>query len=373
MTDSPYSRYRRLVKNCEINEDPAQAALVERLEALHKTILEPGFFNRKPGLLRHVMGKRLHENRPYGMYIWGEVGRGKSLLMDIFFESLPFPEKKRVHFHAFMLSVHARMHELRKEEQTFDPLLIVANEIAKKYNVLCFDEMQVNDIADAMILSRLFTEIFEKGSIVLFTSNRPPEDLYKHGLQRERFLPFIHLLRERIEVEELTSREDYRLRNMAAMEKTYLTPINWKTEGELKEIFERMSHHAIAAPEEIIVKKRVIHIPKVCRDMAWFHFDDLCAQPHGAEDYLELARLFRNIFIVGIPKMGKEMRNEAKRFVTLIDILYEQGVKLFCTAEAEPNKLYEEGDGSFEFARTASRLTEMRTKEYLKLKAKRLA
>ncbi len=365
MPNSPLSRYSMLIKNCEIRKDTAQSELMHRLQKLYSSITAEGFFDRKPGLLRRVMGARLHADRPYGMYIWGDVGRGKSMVMDIFFESLPFKEKKRVHFHAFMLQVHARLHTLRKEGQTFDPLLIVANEIAKSYQVLCFDEMQVNDVADAMILSRLFTEIFEKGTIVLFTSNRPPEDLYKDGLQRASFEPFIRLLHERIEIVELSADEDYRMRDIATLARVYLTPLNDGSNAELEQIFRIMSHKAACVPQEITTGKRGLTVPRSCRDICWFTFSDLCAKPLGADDYLHLAGLYRTFFIAGIPQMSKDLRNEAKRFVTLIDVLYENHCNLICTAAVEPEELYPAGDGSFEFARTASRLTEMQTIQYL--------
>lgn len=362
MPHSPLSRYRQLVEQCQISFDPGQRAVVERLQELYERLsTTPESSQRQQRLMARFFGHSRQRGQPAvkGIYLWGGVGRGKSMLMDMFYQSLDIHHKRRVHFHGFMLEVHAAIHRLRQDGEE-DPLIRVAEQIAADYRVLCFDELQVHDITDAMILARLFSILVERGVTVLFTSNRPPEDLYLHGLQRERFLPFIALIRSHMEVLDIKVDQDYRRWEMAGITTRYLTPDTPETRRELAQEFSRMIGYN-STPErlDIPVRGRMLVVPAACRDVAWFSFADLCEQPLGAADYLELVQLFRVIFIEGIPAMDATMRNEAKRFVTLIDILYEAQTLLFCTAQTEPEALYGEGEGSFEFARTASRLREM--------------
>lgn len=354
-----------LVDQCEILPDEGQKALAMELQRLYAVVTEEGFFKSGKGLLASLVRTGKTRERPSGLYIWGGVGRGKSMLMDLFYESLPFKEKLRVHFHAFMLRVHGRIHELRREGDRLDPLLIVASEIAQQYKVLCFDEFQVLDVADAMILSRLFSELLDKGTVVIFTSNRKPDDLYLGGLQRDRFLPFIALLHSRLRVRELASPTDFRLRNLEALAEVWHAPLGEASERFLADAFAQLTHHARPESMELEVKKRRLVVPRAWLDVCWFRFDELCGQALGAEDYLELTSLFRVFIISDIPRMTPENRNESKRFVTLVDVLYDRRAVLIASAEASPEELYTSGDGSFEFGRTVSRLREMQGLEYL--------
>lgn len=365
MPHSPLSRYSLLIDQCEILPDEGQKALVMALQRLHSAVTEEGAFKSGKGFLSSLTQRATPRERPSGLYIWGGVGRGKSMLMDIFFESLPFKEKLRIHFHAFMLRVHGRIHELRKEGDRLDPLRIVAGEIAKQYKVLCFDEFQVLDVADAMILSRLFSELFDRGTVVVFTSNRRPGDLYQGGLQRERFLPFIELLRKRLKIMELASPTDFRTRNLSQLAEVWHAPLGEEAERFMSDTFAGLTQHARPQVMEIEIKKRALLIPRCWLDVCWFRFDELCGTALGAEDYLELAKLFRIFLISDIPVLTPENRNEAKRFVTLVDVLYEARSVLIASAATTPHNLYPQGDGSFEFERTVSRLMEMQTIEYL--------
>ena len=313
------SAYQELVRAGELKADPAQERAVTSLDRLAADMQ-----NGRPGLLGKLFGKP----RPSlaGVYLWGGVGRGKSMLMDLAFDHIDVNPKRRVHFHAFMLEMHARLRDKRKDEEG-DPLERVAEDVGDEVKLLCFDEMVVNNPADAMILSRLFEHLHERGVRVVTTSNRPPRDLYKDGLNRELFLPFIELIEQRFDVVEINGPTDYRLHRLSGV--------------------------------------NVWHVPKSLKGVAVFSFKRLCGEPRGAADYLAIAQRFHTVFLVGIPVMTEAMRNEAARFVTLIDALYEHRVKLLAAADAEPAALYPAGDGSFEFARTASRLEEMRSADYL--------
>jgi cell division protein ZapE len=360
--------YRELVSAGDIEYDAAQEEAVRQLQHLYDHISRPDFFDEKHikgGFLRSFFRRNTRPDHPGGIYIWGKVGRGKSMIMDLFYSSLPLKKKKRVHFHTFMLDVHRRVHELRKQETTKDPLLIVACDIAEKYDVLCFDEMQVHDITDAMILARLFTVLFNQGTVVLFTSNRPPESLYLHGLQRERFLPFIQLINERLQIAELNAKEDYRTGQLASLNRVYYFPLDEDADAFLDASFQQLCSGMKPQTQTVEVQGRELAVKIACRDVAVFDFSELCGQPLAALDYLALVAVFRTFLVRNIPQMNKEKRNEAKRFVTLVDVLYEQNAKLICTAEVPPQQLYVEGEGSFEFERTVSRLLEMQSKRYL--------
>lgn len=365
---TPLERYSDMVDRGEIQPDPAQSHVAHALEELYLRVTDPGFFIRmrhsRQWLTRLFSRSAAHHDQ--GIYLWGDVGRGKSMLMDLFFLSLPFEEKRRVHFHSFMLEVHARIHALRQEKGSHrDALLIVAAELAEKYRVLCFDEFQVHDIADAMILSRLFTAMFAKGMVIVFTSNRLPDDLYKNGLQRGRFLPFIELLKERVKVVELSAQEDYRRSRMASLQEVYFYPLGTQADRFIRSTFAALQSGGKTGPLDVTVQGRAVHVAQACRDIAVFSFDELCARPMGASDYLALAGLFRIFLITNIPQMGPEHRNEAKRFTTLIDVLYEERSLLICTAAVPAEQLYAMGDGSFEFERAVSRLIEMQSADYL--------
>jgi len=354
--------YAALVAAGELKPDPDQKQAVRALDRLAGELA-----NGRPGVFEKLFGKPAKHAR--GVYLWGGVGRGKSMLMDLAFDHIPVEPKRRVHFHAFMLDVHQRLRAARKTEEG-DPIQAVAESVAEDARLLCFDEMHVNNAADAMILSRLFTALVEEGLAVVTTSNRPPKDLYKDGLNRELFLPFIDLIEARLEIVSLNGPTDYRLDRLAGVE-TWHVPNGPEATAALSRAFFQLTDYPVedrakVPSEELDVGGgRTLHVPKSLKGVAVFSFKRLCGEPRGAADYLAIARRFHTVIIVGIPVMTGEMRNEAARFVTLIDALYEHKVKLLAAADAEPAGLYPQGDGSFEFQRTISRLEEMRSADYL--------
>lgn len=364
-TAGPSAGYERLVAAGEITPDPAQERAVARLQDLHQRLAgyEPDSFGRR---LKIWLGRPTPP--PRGLYLWGPVGRGKSMLMDLFFATAPLVPKRRVHFHEFMLETHAALHEwrrrLKRANEDADPIPPVAAAIAAEARLLCFDEFQVSDVADAMILGRLFTALFENGVVVVATSNRAPEELYAGGLNRQLFLPFIDLLKERLEVVELAGPTDYRLEAMTG-HAVYHCPLGPAAEAEMDACWRRLTHGVAGAPATLRVQERRLTLPRASDGVARASFADLCEAPLGAADYLEIARRFHTLLLDRIPRLGPEQRNAAKRFVILIDALYEHRVKLVCSADAPPQALYPKGDGSFEFARTVSRLIEMQSADYL--------
>jgi cell division protein ZapE len=304
--------------------------------------------------------------------MWGGVGRGKSMLMDLFHSTLDIQRKRRVHFHAFMQEVHARLHQARKSESG-DPIPPVAAQIAANVRCLAFDEMVVNNSPDAAIMGRLFRALMlDHGVTIVTTSNRPPHDLYKDGLNREHFLPFIALIEEKLDVLPLNGPTDYRLDRIGDLG-TWHTPIGDAATAKVREAFFRLTDYKpedaanVPSDELDVGGGRTLHVPKSLKGVGVFSFKKLCSEARGAPDYLAIARSYHTVILVGIPVMGPDNRNEAARFVTLIDALYEYRVKVFATAAAEPDALYPAGDGSFEFERTASRLMEMRSAEYMAL------
>jgi len=361
-------RYAELVAAGELRADPEQAAVAARLDALQQQLEAPA---PAPGLFGRLLGRKA-PRPPRGLYMWGGVGRGKSMLMDLFHDNLNVPEKRRAHFHEFMIDVHARLREERKKESG-DPILPVAQAIARETRVLSFDEMVVNNSADAMIMSRLFTAlIVDQGVTVVTTSNRAPADLYKDGLNREHFLPFIALVQSRLDVLALNGPVDYRLERLQGVG-TWHVPNGPVATEAVREAFFRLTDYPpedsahVPSGELDVGGGRMLHVPKTLKGVAVFSFKRLCAEARGAADYLAIARHFHTVILVAIPRLGPEMRNEAARFVTLIDALYEHKVKLIATADAEPVNLYESGDGRFEFDRTVSRLMEMQSQDYLAL------
>ena len=352
--------YDELVRAGELKPDAAQHRAVAALDRLASDDPSPGFFSR-------LLGKP--RTGPAGAYLWGGVGRGKSMLMDLAFDQIVIAPKRRVHFHEFMLETHQRLRDVRRSEED-DPIETVAERIADEARLLCFDEMQVNNPADAMILSRLFTKLLEQGVKVVTTSNRPPSDLYKDGLNRELFMPFIALIEGRMLVVEVNGPTDYRLERLSGVD-VWHVPNGPQATAALSQAFFQLTDYPVEDREKVPSEEldvgagRTLHVPKSLKGVAVFSFKRLCGEPRGAADYLAIARRFHTVIIVGIPVMGPEMRNEAARFVTLIDALYQHKVKLLAAADAEPAGLYPAGDGSFEFARTASRLEEMRSAEYL--------
>ncbi|WP_229600293.1 cell division protein ZapE [Reyranella humidisoli] len=359
----------------EIHADPVQEKIVLRLQAIHDQLgamaaAQPA----KKGLLARLgLGHAPKPPEgPHGLYIWGSVGRGKSMLMDLFFADAPVARKRRVHFHEFMLEVQARLHRRREElaakgaPPESDTIVPIAREIAAETRLLCFDEFQVTNIADAMILGRLFETLFEEGITVIATSNRAPDDLYRNGLQRDRFLPFIELVKQRLEVLELGGSQDYRMGRLRELD-LYLTPLGaWATK-KLDEAFRALSNGADGEPRVLRTQGRDVDVPRAAPGVAMAHFMDWCARPMGAADFLCIADNFHTVIVAEVPKMGPDSRDKAVRFVTMIDTFYEKKVKFICSAAANPGNLYPEGDGSFEFQRTVSRLMEMQSPEYLNL------
>lgn len=367
-TENLLDRYRKMLAEGQIAPDSAQEEVVQRLYRLQQH-LELYELQKRSSFFKKILSGKKAPERPKGLYIYGDVGRGKSMLMDVFYETSSVEKKRRVHFHAFMLSIHRSIHRWRKRKgskEGADPIPPLAKRLAKRSQLLCFDELQVTDIADAMILGRLFKELFTHGVVVVATSNRPPEDLYKDGLQRSRFEPFIDLLKSQVDVVALAARQDYRLGRLQALATMYYSPLDRRSHGFLEEAFHAMIGKSRPQKTVLDVAGRKLTVAKSSSGVAWMSFDELCRQPLGAADYIEIARAFHTVLLSGIPRMTKEDRNEAKRFVTLIDELYEHKVKFLCTADARPEKLYPKGDGSFEFERTVSRLMEMQSEEYLR-------
>jgi cell division protein ZapE len=353
-------RYRELVEQGRIRPDPAQRAAVEKLQLLHMRLAGYDPSHRKKVALGWLgFGRKAAKQDKLlsGLYIYGGVGRGKSMLMDLFFEQAPVTPKRRVHFHAFMQEVHVGIHVAR-ESNVRDPVKPVADEIAEGATLLCFDEFQVTDIADAMVLGRLFEALLAKGVVVVATSNRPPDELYRNGLNRQLFLPFIAMLKERLDVHELGGPTDYR-QGQAGDEARYFSPLGARARAGMDAAWAREVDGEAGAPLTVSVRGRRIVIPRAAEEAGRASFADLCEKPLGPGDYLEIARQFRVFFLDDIPRLAEARHNEAKRLVTLIDAFYEGRVKLFCSADAPPDALFTAGEGAFEFARTASRLAEM--------------
>jgi len=310
---------------------------------------------------------------PRGVYLFGEVGRGKTMLMDLFFEGAPAVKKRRAHFHEFMADVHARIQDARHRLKSgdisnSDPIAFVASGIAGETSLLCFDEFLVTDIADAMILGRLFERLFEQGVVLVVTSNAPPSELYKDGLNRALFVPFIHLLEERVEVVSLEARTDFRLEKLQDVASWHV-PADEAARAAIDRAWRRLAGPEGGAPLELPHLGRTIHVPRAGGGAARFTFRDLCETPLGASDFVAIARAFHTVIVENIPVIAAEQRNEAKRFILLIDTLYDSAVKLIASAVVEPDQLYAgtEGFEAFEFRRTASRLHEMRSAAYLAL------
>jgi cell division protein ZapE len=337
----------------EIRADAAQRPVVAKLDQLLDALSQmPG----NGGLLARF---RKPAAPPKGLYVHGDVGRGKTMLMDLFHAHASVEPRRRVHFHAFMQDVHARLHAARKSRAQ-DAIQPVAKAIASEAQLLCLDEMQITDIADAMIVGRLFEGLLAAGTVIVTTSNLAPSELYRDGLNRQLFLPFIALISQRFDVVALDSATDYRLGRVKAHE-TFLTPVSAATDAGLQDLWQRLTDTEQGEPMEISVMGRKLHVPQAAHGCARFSFADLCEQPLGPPDYLAIAHNFRTVFVEHIPALGRERRNEARRFVLLIDTLYDARVRFVATSEEAPGGIYPAGDHAFEFGRTVSRLKEMQS------------
>jgi len=345
------SAYAMAVADGALKPDAAQSAAAAKLQALARALKPQRFslFGKAPA--------------PKGLYLWGDVGRGKTMLMDMFFEETPEPKKQRIHFNAFMTEIHARIHQLRGAAGIDDPIAPVARAIARDARLLCFDEFQVTDVADAMILGRLFEQFFAADMVIVATSNTPPERLYEGGLNRQLFLPFIDEIKARMEVVALNGPTDYRLQGLQDVA-VYLTPLSAAADAAMDAAWARLAGRQ-GKPTSLTVLGRTLAVAHSGRGAARFSFDELCARPLGAADYLAIARHFHTVFLDHIPVMAEADRNAARRFTLLIDTLYDEGVKLVASAAAPPDGLYPAGSGSDAFRRTASRLVEMQSEDYL--------
>jgi cell division protein ZapE len=364
--------YETLAAARKIERDPAQEQLLARFEALEQRIAAHRLA-RRAHPVGWLFGGRNHEQTATGLYIFGEVGRGKTMLMDLFFEANPVVRKRRAHFHEFMADVHERVRGLRQklkygEIEGDDAIRLAAAEIAEESWLLCFDEFHVTDIADAMLLGRLFARLFELGVVVVATSNVAPRELYRDGLNRALFLPFIAMLEKHMEVFRLTARTDFRLEKLAG-QTVWFVPDDDAATAALDQAWRRLVGSASGVPQELSVKGRKLRVPRAAMGVARFFFHDLCEQPLAAADYLRIAHEFHTLIVDRIPVMGFDQRNAAKRFIILIDTLYDHAVKFVASSAAEPDLLYDASDGfeAAEFKRTASRLIEMRSQSYLAL------
>ncbi len=370
MASSITAQYAAGVEAGKVERDPAQLAVVDRLARLEGDIIQHRLA-RKSSSLGWLFARDKKQASLKGLYIYGEVGRGKTMLMDLFYEASPVQRRRRAHFHEFMIDVHERVHGLRQKMKVGeyageDPIELVAKDLAREAWLLCFDEFHVTDIADAMILGRLFAQLFTRGVVVVATSNVAPVDLYKDGLNRALFVPFIDMLEAHMDIVRLASRTDFRLEKLAGLA-VWHVPADEAADAALDDAWRRLARENDGAAQELALKGRTIHVPRAAMGVARFSFHDLCEQPLAAADYLRIAHEYHTIILDHIPVMTFDNRNAAKRFIILIDTLYDMNVKLIASAAAEPDALYraDEGYEAQEFRRTASRLIEMRSEEYL--------
>ena len=370
----PLPAYRAQVEAGHLVADPSQRMAAERLQNLWVKLRgydPPPKTAAANGLLSRFLRRRptdwADEARPNGLYLVGEVGRGKSMLMDLFFAAAGVARKRRIHFHRFMQEAHARIHAWKRANPDGeDPVPPLADSIAAEAALLCFDEFQVNDIADAMILGRLFEALFERGVVVVATSNTLPDDLFKGKPGRDAFLPFIALIKQRLDVLVLEAGRDFRRARLRGMP-TWLVPADRRADQALDAAFAQLTGNAVPREESLRVTGRVLRVPLAAEGVARFDFAELCATALGAGDYLAIATHFHSLVLDAVPRMSPDNFDEARRFITLIDALYDHRVKLVASAEATPDQLYQRGDGAKAFERTASRLEEMQSQDYLAL------
>jgi cell division protein ZapE len=371
MANSVTAQYDAEVAAGRIERDDAQLAVVAMMARLEARIFEYRLARKSSPLGWLFASRERALPRLKGLYIYGDVGRGKTMLMDLFFEASPVDRKRRVHFHEFMLDVHEHVNAVRQKMKSGahegqDPIKLVAEQLADEAWLLCFDEFHVTDIADAMILGRLFTQLFERGIVMVATSNLPPGELYKDGLNRELFVPFIHLLEAHMDIVRLGARTDFRLEKLTGRPVWYV-PADAAADRALDDAWRRLTGGHDGGAQELPLKGRSVHVPRAFMGVARFSFHDLCEQPLAAADYLRIAREYHTIILDRVPEMTYDNRNAAKRFIILIDTLYDMNVKLIGSAATEPAALYraDQGFEAQEFKRTASRLIEMRSEAYL--------
>ncbi len=360
---TPMQRYNADLKRPDFSADAAQRQAVECLQSLYDELVESEQTERAGSLVQRLLGRFLSEERPpiKGLYFWGGVGRGKTYLMDTFFESLPFERKMRAHFHRFMRRVHGDLKALSGEK---NPLTVIADRIAREARVICFDEFFVSDITDAMILAGLFEQLFARKVVLVATSNIVPEELYRDGLQRARFLPAIDLIKTHTKVVNVDGGVDYRLRTLEQAE-LYHSPLDEKADAILRDSFDKLSPEAGSADVELDIEGRSIKARYVADDVVWFDFPALCDGPRSQNDYIELSRIYHAVLISNIPEMGAKNDDQARRFINLVDEFYDRHVKLVVSAAVPLESLYAGGRLEFEFQRTISRLLEMQSLEYL--------
>lgn len=348
--------YERECTRLGYQRDPVQERLVAQLDDLRQRLLAP----EPKSLFKGLLSRKEHQLHK-GLYIWGGVGRGKTWLMDLFYQSLPFKQRQRSHFHRFMQAIHD---ELKKHQDRADPVESIADKIARRTRIICFDEFFVSDIADAMLLGNLFRGLFDRGVTLVATSNVPPDDLYKEGLQRARFLPAIQLLKENTQVVHVDSKTDYRLR-LLEKARTWFDTRAAGTPAALQDLFEVIAGEPGTADSTLTLNHRRLHARRQADDAIWFTFKELCDGPRGQADYIEIARCYHTVFISDVPVLGSETENQARRFISLVDEFYDRAVKLVIAAERPVTELYRGAKLTFEFERTQSRLIEMQSQEYL--------
>ncbi len=365
----PLLAYQAMIASGALAADPAQAAAAERLQDLWERLRDydpkpmpesgAGFFARL--LRRH----HAEEYVPTGLYLVGEVGRGKSMLMDLFFDTAAVARKQRIHFHRFIQTIHARIHAYKQAHpDVADPIPPLADQVAAEAALLCFDEFQVNDIADAMILGRLFQALFERGVVVVTTSNTAPDDLFKGQPGRDAFLPFIALIEQRLELLVMNGGRDYRRERMRGL-RTWQVPVDAMSRQELDKAFLRLTGGSAIRPVTLTIMGRDLTVPQAADGVARFDFDSLCNTALGAGDYLAIATQFHTLILDGIPRLSPDNYDQARRFIVLVDTLYDQRVKLIASADATPDRIYQRGENAKMFERTASRLDEMQSEEWL--------
>ncbi len=371
MVNSVTAHYAAGVASGRVESDDAQLVVLDMMARLETRIAEYRLARKSSSLGWLFASRQRAQPQIKGLYIHGEVGRGKTMLMDLFFETSSVERKRRAHFHEFMLDVHERIHAVRQEmkrgeHEGEDPIRLIADALAEEAWLLCFDEFHVTDIADAMILGRLFKRLFERGIVMVATSNVAPDELYKDGLNRALFVPFIHMLQAHMDIVRLDARTDFRLEKLAGLPVWYV-PADAVADSKLDAAWRRLTGGNGGAARELALHGRSVHVPRAFMGVARFSFHDLCEEPLAAADYLRIAHEYHTIILDHVPVMNYDNRNAAKRFIILIDTLYDHNVKLIASADAEPDALYraDEGFEAAEFKRTASRLIEMRSQSYL--------